>query len=287
MRLLEILSNGNFRLTDNFLDKAIPPYAILSHTWGDANQEVTFEDMVDDSGRNKTGYEKIRFCGEQAAKDGLKHFWVDSCCIKKSSDSELSESITSMFRWYQRAEKCYVYLFDVFKRKRKRGDENLQGACEQAFRRSRWFSRGWTLQELLAPVCVEFFTREGKRLGDKVTLEREINEVTAIPVEAIRGSPMARFGIDERFSWARNRRTTREEDEVYSLLGMFDVSMPSNYGEGRDRAFDRLHDEINKPSKGKRSAISVYIQRDRRSMCSLAAQDSVVYHTLLKPRSTH
>jgi hypothetical protein len=100
MRLLELLSNGDFRLTRKLLDSAISRYAILSHTWGDESEEVTFEDMVEGAGRGKAGFEKIKFCGEQAARDGLRYFWVDSCCIKKSSDSELSESLNSMFRWY-------------------------------------------------------------------------------------------------------------------------------------------------------------------------------------------
>ncbi len=171
MRLLELLSNGDFRLTGKLLDNAIPRYAILSHTWGDESEEVTFEDMVEGSGRGKVGYEKIKFCGKEAAKGGLKYFWVDSCCIKKSSDAELSESLNSMFRWYQRAAKCYVFLSDVSTRKRKRGDENT---WEQAFRKSRWFTRGWTLQELLAPASVEFFSKEGNRLGDKLSLEQQI-----------------------------------------------------------------------------------------------------------------
>jgi hypothetical protein len=164
MRLLETLPNGDFRLTEKSLDSAIPPYAILSHTWGDASQEATFEDMIQGSCKNKAGYKKIRFCGEQAARDGLQYFWVDSCCIKKSSDSELSESINSMFRWYQRAEKCYVYLTDVSTTTRKRGAEDVQDTWEQAFRESRWFTRGWTLQELVAPVSVQFFSLEANYL---------------------------------------------------------------------------------------------------------------------------
>jgi hypothetical protein len=185
MRLLELQPNGDFCLTEKSLDNAIPPYAILSHTWGDASQEVTFEDMVEGSGRSKAGYGKIKFCGEQAARDGLQYFWVDSCCIKRSSDSELSESINSMFRWYQRAVKCYVYLSDVPTGKRKRGDKDSQNVWEAAFWESRWFTRGWTLQELLAPGSVEFFTREGKRFGDKRTLERQIHEITGIAVDAL------------------------------------------------------------------------------------------------------
>src|SRR6266480_4292418 len=205
MRLLEILPNGDFRLTNKLPVNAIPRYAILSHTWGDESQEVTFEDMVGGSGRGKAGYEKIKFCGDQVARDGLQYFWVDSCCIKKSSDAELSESINSMFRWYQRAEKCYVYLCDVSTTKRKRGgDEKAQDAWKQAFRESRWFTRGWTLQELLAPTSVEFFSKEGNRLGDKQSLEQLIYEITEIPVLALRGPVLSQFTADQKLDWAKN-----------------------------------------------------------------------------------
>jgi hypothetical protein len=145
-----------------------------------------------------------------------------------------------MFRWYRNAVKCYVYLSDV------------STTCEPAFWASRWFKRGWTLQELLAPTSVEFFSREDKRLGDKRTLEQQIHEITGIAVSALQGSPLSQFGVDERLSWAENRQTAREEDEAYSLLGIFDVYMPLIYGEGRDNALVRLREEINKHSKGER-----------------------------------
>ena len=209
MRLLEILPSGDFRLTPKLHDNKIPQYAVLSHTWGDESQEVTFEDMMGGSGLDKVGDEKIKFCGDQAARDGLQYFWVDSCCINKSSDSELSESLNSMFRWYQRATKCYVYLSDISTQKRKLGDGEPQNTWEQAFRQSRWFTRGWTLQELLAPASVEFFSREGKRLGDKRTLERQIHKITGIPVQALRGTSLSHFSNNERLSWAQNRQTTR------------------------------------------------------------------------------
>lgn len=140
MRLL-YHRNGDYHLTGNLLDNQIPPYAILSHTWGNDTEEVTFEDVVEGSGRDKAGFKKIIFCGEQAAADGLQHFWVDSCCIKKTSDAELSESLNSMYKWYQRAAKCYVYLADVSV-----PYQANQWNWEQAFRGSRWFYRGWTLQ---------------------------------------------------------------------------------------------------------------------------------------------
>jgi hypothetical protein len=246
MRLLEQLSNGDFALTEKLNGNPIPPYAILSHTWG--SQEVTYEEMVEGSGRNKAGHAKIEFCGKQAARDGLRYFWVDSCCIKKSSDSELSESLNCMFRWYQRAEKCYVYISDVSTKKRKRQSEEMEITWEQAFRKSKWFTRGWTLQELLAPRSVEFFSQDGSRLGDKHSLEQQIHGITGIPTSALRGAPLSQFGTSEKFDWAKNRCTTREEDWAYSLLGIFEISMPVIYGEGRANAVRRLTKEVNDAS---------------------------------------
>ena len=112
MRLLELKDNGKFSLTNDIVID-IPPYAILSHTWGRDNEEVTFKDLMESSGNAKAGYKKLQFCREQAARDGLQYFWVDTCCIDKSNNTELSEAINSMFRWYRNTAKCYVYLSDV------------------------------------------------------------------------------------------------------------------------------------------------------------------------------
>ena len=197
MRLLERNNDGEFCLTKNFSDH-IPKYAILSHTWGADAEEVNFRDLIDGTGKSKDGYRKIQFCGEQASRDGLQYFWVDICCIDKSNSTELAEAINSMFRWYCDAAKCYVYLSDVPKVKRKRRTLHSKFAWESAFRISRWFTRGWTLQELLAPSSVEFFSQEGKRLGDKITLERQIHEITGIAISAIRRAPLCQFEVEER-----------------------------------------------------------------------------------------
>ena len=256
MRLLECQNDGRFHLTANLLDEDLPLYAILSHTWGQDSEEVTFKDMVEGSGRGKAGHDKIKFCGEQAAKDGLRYFWVDSCCIKRSSDSELSEAINSMFRWYRRAAKCYVYLSDVSTHKRKEGDQILQNTWEPAFRESKWFTRGWTLQELLAPASVEFFSEEHTRLGDKQSLEQQIHEITGIPVSALHGRALPEFTVDERMSWAAKRKTKREEDKFYSLLGIFDISMSPIYGEGMNNARRRLLKEVHEVLNSKSLVVS-------------------------------
>lgn len=242
MRLLECDHNGKFKLTKDLAANNIPPYAILSHTWGRDGDEVTFQDIRDDTGNEKAGYEKIRFCAEQAKRDGLEYFWVDTCCIDKSDQVELQKSINSMFRWYKNAARCYVYLSDIFVANHKSQQPEL--TWEPAFRTHRWFSRGWTLQELLAPTLVEFFSEDGLRLGDKSSLEGQIYNITGISVRALHSEKLSQFKIEEIFKWAEKRETTHEEDWAYSLLGIFGIFMPLIYGEGRAHAVSRLKREI-------------------------------------------
>jgi len=191
----------------------------------------------------KGGWEKIRFCARQAKLDGLEHFWVDTCCIDKANHTELSEAINSMFRWYQKADKCYVYLPDV-QNKSSAEDSRPSSQWKTAFRASRWFTRGWTLQELVAPGSVEFFSTDGARLGDKESLKQTIHEVTGIPIEALSGSDMSKFDVSERFSWAKSRQTMREEDGAYCLLGIVGCHLPLIYGEGKESALKRLKKEM-------------------------------------------
>jgi hypothetical protein len=216
MRLLKRLPNGVFELI-SFDDDNPPPYAILSHTWTD-DEEVTYDELVAGTGKDKAGYAKIRFCGERAAQDGLQYFWVDTCSINKSTLQELQTAINSMFRWYQRASKCYIYLSYIQVPDEVIDTQAFRVTWEQAFQRSRWFTRGWTLQELLAPASVEFFSKEGKRLGSRIFLEQEIHEITKIPIRVLRGQSLTDSSVEERMSWAARRTTTLKEDKVYCLL---------------------------------------------------------------------
>jgi hypothetical protein len=244
MRLLYTASDGTLRWTKDIIrSEEIPPYAILSHTWGE--QEVVFDDLKDIvDAQRKEGYRKIRFCAQQAKLDGLDYFWIDTCCIDKANNTELSKAINSMFRWYRNAERCYAFLSDV-------GNVTLEGNGESVFRQSRWFKRGWTLQELLAPHSVEFFSRHGARLGDKESFKHTIHEVTGIPIEALSGSDLSEFDVAERFSWAANRQTTEEEDGAYCLFGIFGVHLPLIYGEGKDNALERLRSAAILKHKGR------------------------------------
>jgi hypothetical protein len=298
MRLLNVNARG-LELVEFFGDQ-IPPYAILSHTWG--NDEVTFQDLQRGQYEHKEGVQKIHLTRQQAKRDGLSWCWVDTCCIDKSSSAELSEVINSMFNWYARAQVCYAYLVDVCigVHRDSRGETQPQGqeivelyeevcldwrlgsqlhieqrrwydtelysqttttreivdSCRHgtlttdatacvAFGDSRWFQRGWTLQELIAPRRLKFFGRSWEPLGERdEELLHAVIECTGLRpsvfgnTRALRATPIA-----QRMSWMAHRQTTRKEDEAYCLLGIFGVHMPLLYGEA-DMAFVRLQEEL-------------------------------------------
>jgi hypothetical protein len=280
MRLLKLDSGGQLSLTKDFInDNGVPEYAILSHTWGADTEEVTFGDLVDGTGKEKSGYEKVRLCGEQAKHDGLQYFWVDTCCIDRTSSAVLQEAIISMFRWYQKAAKCYVYLSDVSRPAFDVHDKFNQLPWELAFQKSRWFTRGWTLQELLAPASVIFFSKDWEQLGDKKSRERIISKITGIPARALPGRHLSTFSVEERLSWAKKRETTREEDKAYSLLGIFNICIPVLYGEGRKGAFERLYEEIKK-LKGERKSSCLITRITIKASANRIVQDSIVFHPL-------
>jgi hypothetical protein len=239
MRLLNVKTMK----LEEFFEKIIPKYAILSHTWGE--NEITFREFDPVLGARRTS-KKIDGCCTRTVKDGFDYVWIDTCCIDKSSSAELSEAINSMFAWYERAEICYVYLSDVDSHQKQSSD----------FHNSRWFRRGWTLQELLAPHTLEFYNSSwchlgcvAKRASPKLDLSGsgmlfEIARITKIDAGILYGSrSLNTVPIAVRMSWASARQTTRIEDMAYSLLGIFDIAMPMLYGEGT-KAFIRLQEEI-------------------------------------------
>lgn len=216
-----------------FIGSDIPPYAILSHCW--ESEEVSFHDLQAATALNKKGYSKITGCCRQASHDGFQYAWVDTCCIDKTSSAELSEAINSMFTWYRNSQACYVYLADVSSR----DDARLHYKTGSEFRNSRWFKRGWTLQELLAPIRVIFYDLEWVEIGTKMSLRKLISSITGI--EFLFTSDTA--SIAQKMSWASKRETTRIEDQAYCLMGLFGVNMPPLYGEGI-KAFRRLQLEL-------------------------------------------
>ncbi|RMJ16690.1 hypothetical protein CDV36_003647 [Fusarium kuroshium] len=212
-----------------FIDE-IPPYAILSHTWD--QEEVIFQDMEQSRAKDKKGYAKN--CCSIARDNGYNYVWIDTCCIDKTSSAELTEAINSMYRYYREAEVCYSFLSDI--------------SSPSDFSQSRWFTRGWTLQELIAPARMIFFDKEWKQLGTRESLGYKTSERTGIPQAILSGTKnLESASIAQRMSWAAGRKTTRLEDRAYSLMGIFDINMPLLYGEGH-KAFIRLQEEILKVS---------------------------------------
>lgn len=227
---MRLLDTSTIKLHE-FYSNNIPNYAILSHRWNGV--EVSFQDLRDGKAVEMPGFSKIERCCAQAAQDGWKYAWIDSCCIDRTSSAELSEAINSMFQWYRAAQVCYAYLADVPSGVEDHRQEN------SAFRRSKWFTRGWTLQELLAPSEVVFYNQGWSAIGTRSTLEEVISSVTRI-------KDMVNFETAcaaQKMSWASKRETTRVEDMAYCLMGIFGVNMPPLYGEGQN-AFMRLQLEI-------------------------------------------
>ncbi|THU94492.1 HET-domain-containing protein [Dendrothele bispora CBS 962.96] len=235
---MRLLNTGTFKVKEFFND--LPRYVILSHTWED--EEVTFQDIQDlEVAKGKAGWSKVEMACLYARKHKFKWIWIDSCCINKESSAELSEAINSMYQYYLDAAVCYVFLSDV------RKNENPR-EVGSTFRRSRWFSRGWTLQELLAPTYVVFLDNSWEEIGTKCSLFDAISAITTIPAGVITGGNIDRYSIAQKMSWAACRQTTRPEDQAYCLMGLFGVNMSPIYGEGGAKAFMRLQQEIIKIS---------------------------------------
>ena len=233
---MRLLHTTTLELHD-FIGDSIPQYVILSHTWGEG--EVSFQDIIngDPKHKSKPGYAKLLGACNQAVRDAFEWIWIDTCCIDKSSSSELQEAINSMYLWYQSARICYIYLSDV-------SDHHAP-----AWEKCRWFTRGWTLQELIAPGCAEFYTEHWNLIGTKYEMSENISKITKIPPTVLETGTFEGIPALDKLSWMAHRKTTRPEDITYALLGLFDVNMPLLYGEGGAKAFRRLQEEILKKSE--------------------------------------
>ncbi|KAG2145543.1 hypothetical protein BD769DRAFT_845891 [Suillus cothurnatus] len=228
-------------------------YAILSHRWLPDNEEPFYQQMSKEPMEvpDGPGWKKLqRFCRTAKHVHNCEFAWSDTCCIDKSSSSELDESIRSMFRWYRNSHVCIAFLSETadlaaFRLQEKGGVGNKTVDV--------WFERGWTLQELLAPLQIKFYGANWEPLIQGSTNDRN-NEDSKVIIEKIsmltdiRMDDLESFtpGIDrvpEKMLWASRRRTTRIEDVAYSLIGIFDISLMIAYGEG-NRAFFRLMEEV-------------------------------------------
>ncbi|THU99523.1 HET-domain-containing protein [Dendrothele bispora CBS 962.96] len=234
---MRLLNTGTFEMRE-FLTE-IPIYAILSHTW--EKDEVTFQDIQDlEKAKKKSGWSKVERACEYVRKYKFNWLWIDTCCIDKSSSAELSEALNSMYKYYGDCRVCIAYLRDVSNEKNAKSMEKLK--------ESRWFRRGWTLQELIAPRYMVFLDKEWNMMGTRFGMRYVVSEVTSIPVDVFETGWLDDYSIAQKMSWAASRETTRPEDMAYCLMGLFGVNIPPIYGEGGTKAFMRLQQEIIKYS---------------------------------------
>ena len=210
-------------------------YAILSHVWD--KEEIELQDVYRCSHdkpltvpKKEEAIFKFEGCRRQAREDDIPYFWIDTCCIDKPNHSELNEAINSMYYWYKHAKVCYAYLSDVPK----------DGKISE----SKWFKRGWTLQELIAPTNVVFFDQKWGTMGSRANMVADLSRITNIREEFLSGGNLEEASVAERMSWVSQRSTSKEEDLAYCLLGIFDVHMPLLYGERLIAAFRRLQLQI-------------------------------------------
>ncbi|KAK7446261.1 hypothetical protein VKT23_014466 [Stygiomarasmius scandens] len=254
---MRLLNTETYRVEEFYTRTDIPPYAILSHTW--QKEEVTFQDIRNlEVAKTSAGWLKVERACLYARERTFEWIWIDTCCIDKSSSAELSEALNSMYQYYTDAEICYVYLSDA-------SSEQDPRDATSRFRSSRWFTRGWTLQELLAPMYAVFLDTDWKEIGTRWSLRDVLSAITSVPIEIFEGrNDIDDFSIAQKMSWAAFRETARPEDEAYCLMGIFNVNMPPIYGEGSTKAFMRLQQEIIKISDDR----SIFV------WSSLASSDS-------------
>jgi hypothetical protein len=236
------LINATTYKLEEFLESRPPSYAIVSHTWG--KDEIELRDFTDDppNPSNLYRFHKIRVACEKAKKSNLSYIWIDSCCIDKTNMAELEVALQNMFQWYRNATICFAYLSDI----------SMDGPQSPRFQwhlgKCRWFTRGWTLQELLAPPEVVFFNMDWFMIGTRYLLRETLEDITGIDSsymdpkwlpDLLAETPAAKI-----MSWMSKRETTRPEDMAYSLQGLLNVQMPICYGEGGKSAFYRLQTEV-------------------------------------------
>ncbi|THU84277.1 HET-domain-containing protein, partial [Dendrothele bispora CBS 962.96] len=260
---MRLLNTENFKVEEFLTDSNIPPFAILSHRWGD--NKLLFKDIQNlKTAKKKPGWPKVRDACKYVKKYRFKYIWIDTCCIDKSSSAELSEALNSMYKYYGDSQVCIAYLGDV------PGGKSEERFGESGwFRKSEWFRRGWTLQELIAPRYMIFLDEDWNQIGTRYSMRKVISmkviglvKITSIPVDVFeKPGKIDDYSIAQKMSWAAFRETKRAEDMAYCLMGLFGVNMPPIYGEGGQKAFMRLQQEIIKYSED-RSIFAWVASRD-------------------------
>jgi hypothetical protein len=258
---MRLLPTSSLTLHEYF-NENVPSYGILSHTWR-KGEEVSYQELLNFSPsiKAKSGYKKIINCAYTIKELGYDYVWIDTCCIDKSSSAELSESINSMYPWYKNSEVCLAYMVDVH-REASLDQEPVEHAnlLEKYpnFETSQWWTRGWTLQELISPRRVVFYDSEWQVIAKIRDIVKAVERFTKIPAPVLLYGITQSYRIAEKMKWASKRRTTRREDMACCLLGLFDINMPLLYGEG-DKAFERLQEEILKRSDD----LSLFLWQDQ------------------------
>lgn len=241
-------------------DQPKPKYAALSHTWG--KEELSFHEMMQrrpkDPVEQLAGFKKAQGACRRARRDGYEWIWIDTCCINKNSSSELCQAINSMWSWYYHSARCYAYLEDVHT---EFSNDGHLGFDINEFGKSKWFTRGWTLQELIAPLSVLFLASDWTELGTKTELRYDLSSITGIEQAVFRYPSICHYSIAQKMSWPSRRKTSVPEDIAYCLLGLFDVNIPLLYGEGREKAFKRLQEALIKESNDE--SIFAWCPRER------------------------
>jgi hypothetical protein len=272
---MRLLPTSNLTLHE-FFNESVPSYGILSHTWEESG-EISYQDILNLSPllKAKSGYTKIINCVRKMKELGHDYMWVDTCCIDKRSSAELSESINSMYQWYKNSEVRLAYMADVH------CDASLdRSGVEKAnylekypnFQKIRCFTRGWTLQELIAPANVIFYDSEWEFIAKIQDISKVVERFTEILAPVLVFGITEYYCVAEKMKWASRRKTTRREDMAYCLLGIFNINMPLLYGEG-NKAFERLQEEILRRSDD----LSLFLWQDE--------EDSEYVHRGLLARS--
>jgi hypothetical protein len=215
---------------------------LLSHRWEET--EVLLHDIQDKAVYELNeigGIVKLQSFCKIAHNAGYLWAWMDTCCIDKSSNVELQESVNSMFVWYRHSALTIVYLCDV-----------PPSSPPGALARSAWNKRGWTFQEFVAPKVVIFYRKDWSLYLDDHSpnhkkspeIMKELEDATCIDARALMSFRPGMSNARQRLQWASSRITTLQEDIAYSLFGIFGVHLPVIYGEKKQNALGRLLQEI-------------------------------------------
>ncbi|KAK2742724.1 het and ankyrin domain protein [Colletotrichum kahawae] len=260
MRLLHCLQQKIYHFT-------YPPsvqYAIFSHTWSSPHDDEWLSYTPAGQRSHSTKQDIIRRVCNLALSHNLQYVWIDEACIDKSSSADVSETINSLPKYFQRATICFAFLVDL--------PCGTAVPCRDTWARCQFWTRAWTLQELILPSNLQFYDAQWHLRGERSSehLHSLISGITGIDEDILNHErTLDQASVARKMSWAACRRSFSPEDLAYSLLGLFGVCMPIVFGEGEERAFRRLQEEIVKHTND--SSLFAWASRDNHSCRGLFA----------------